>query len=261
MQAVLGPRGLWQGDSRWHRCCAGSPDRRQPLHRLRYGRGGRPEPPAGDQACPTRPPASPTWPSSTTTRPAGSMWPTPSTRSRRSDQEIHAGVGLGTTRADGSCSAPFFISLGWHVPADEVCGRVCRGGPLDRLRRRRDGQELQLRRAKRRGSPRRCSSGLEPSKPGTSRPPTTALVGKHYNCATAGMWVMDNSTPGDAGPGEDFLESDAFALTPDATASVNTPPASTTDPASGGDRPAAQHVEAAPSRVLPDSRAPRLAEQ
>ena len=37
-------------------------------------------------------------------------------------QEIHAGVGLGTTRADGSCSAPFFTSLGWHVLAGEGRG-------------------------------------------------------------------------------------------------------------------------------------------
>ncbi len=58
-----------------------------------------------------------------------------------------------------------------------------------------------------------------------------ALVGRHYNCATAGMWVMDMPTPADAGPGEDSLEGKAFALTPDAP--VNPPPASTTEPAPG----------------------------
>ena len=34
-------------------------------------------------------------------------------------QEIHAGVGLGIIRVDGSCSAPFFTSLGWRVPAGQ----------------------------------------------------------------------------------------------------------------------------------------------
>ena len=43
-------------------------------------------------------------------------------QSRAPGQEIHAGVGLGTTRADGSCSAPFFTSLGWHVLAGEARG-------------------------------------------------------------------------------------------------------------------------------------------
>lgn len=143
-------------------------------------------------------------------------------------QEIHAGVGLGTTRPDGSCSAPFFTSLGWHVLAGEasqseaaveghsatsdVTGILFSG----------DGE-----------STWNSTSLFEWPGAQTLIFATTndALVDRPYNCATAGMWLTDVPGHADAGPGEDSLEG-PFALTPDPPP-VNTPPASNTESAPG----------------------------
>ena len=118
MQAALGPRGPWQGDSRWHRCCAGSPDRRQPFITgsatdaaddlsLLAGANALPDPPTSFTNVTVK------------YEDAAGRVDVAYTFDQvpAADQEIHAGVGLGTIRADGSCSAPFFTSLGWHVPA------------------------------------------------------------------------------------------------------------------------------------------------
>ena len=146
-------------------------------------------------------------------------------------QEIDAGVGLGKTRADGSCSAPFFSSLSWHILAGEAAhsesaveGHSATGdvtGILFSV----DGEATWT-----------STSLFEWPGARTWNFATTndALVDRPYNCATAGMSLTDMPTPADAGPGEDSLEGNAFALTPDAPL-VNTPPA--TEPAPGTNVP------------------------
>ena len=167
-----------------------------------------------------------------------------------SDQEIHAGVGFGTTRVDGTCSAPFFISLGWRVPADEVMRgeSVVEGHSADFA-----GDVTGNLFTSAGETPWNSTALFEwPGAQQTWNFATTneALVGLHYNCATAGMSVTDNPTPGDAGPGEDLLESQAFALTPDATGGQHSSSLNHR-PSFGGDWPAAQHVEGLPAGCCP----------
>lgn len=154
-------------------------------------------------------------------------------------QEIHAGVGLGTIRADGSCSAPFFTSLGWHVLAGQGRGESVVEGHSTNFAGHVTGESFSF------DDETAWESTLSSEWPGAQKSwnfATTnddALVGKHYNCATAGMWMVDNSAA-DTGPGEDFLESNAFALTPEATANPVPPladPAPATEPAPGSNVP------------------------
>ena len=143
-------------------------------------------------------------------------------------QEVHAGVGLGTTRADGSCSAPFFSSLGWHVLAGEGRGESAVEGVSTDFTGEVSGKSFSF------DDETPWESTVLSDWPGADKTwnfatNNDALVGKHYDCATAGMWLMDAP---DAGPGEDFLESDAFPLAPEAIPPpVSTPPA--TEPAPG----------------------------
>ncbi|MET0512643.1 MAG: hypothetical protein ABW135_13285 [Thermoleophilaceae bacterium] len=133
-------------------------------------------------------------------------------------QQIHAGVGFGTTLANGDCNAPFFSSLGWHVSTGEGRGESAVQGHSTNFTGNVTGSAWTFDDEASWDS----TSFFEWS--GNKRTwnfATTngALVGKHYNCATAAMWLGDFGGPGgptDTGPAEDFLESGngTFLLSP-----------------------------------------------
>jgi hypothetical protein len=140
--------------------------------------------------------------------------------------ELHAGVGLGSLRPDGSCSAPIFTSLVWHLEspdssprgevaveghstnfAGRVTGTLWEHSPTDV--QTWEGASL----FKWPGSPKRTFTFA------TTR---SSLIGRHYNCAFAGMWVQDSN-----GVGEEALDG-VLEL----TSAVPSPP-----PAGGGTTP------------------------
>ena len=41
-----------------------------------------------------------------------------------------------------------------------------------------------------------------------------SLVGRHYTCVHAGMWLTGGPPGSNTGPGVDYLDSDTFALSP-----------------------------------------------
>ena len=125
-------------------------------------------------------------------------------------QHLNAGVGLGSIRADGSCSAPVNTSLNWHPDDGTARGEVSVEGDSTNFTGTVAGKiwdnwdvtdswngaavfEWP-------GSPKRTFNFA------TTR---SSLVGRHYTCAHAGMWIFGG------GVGEESLDGPAFFhLTP-----------------------------------------------
>ena len=83
-------------------------------------------------------------------------------------QEVRAGIGLGITQANGQCSAPYFISIGWH-PSSSYGGygeTFVEGESFRFAGRFAAGSSITTRRA---GSRRRRTSGRASIRRGRSR--------------------------------------------------------------------------------------------
>ena len=148
-------------------------------------------------------------------------------------QTLHVGVGLGSVQSNGSCSAPYFISLVW----------VLESAPRGEAVLQADSLNFSGGAAGRAWNDDGVSEPLETWEgtaffdwPGGAK--TTwnfatihpLLVGRHYSCAKVGMWFTDLT-----GTGEDWLDSLFFELNP--APAANNPPPPATGPSSGTETP------------------------
>ena len=171
------------------------------------------------------------------------------------DQDLRAGVSLGSIQPDGGCSAPSVANLDFrpgfdpHGEAalvghssssmdDDVSGSVWTGLTPG-------GEVIE--------KPLDGDAFFEwPGSSQTWNFATTSpwLVGRHYTCARPAMWVFDGpSGPGNTGAGSDYIQDEFFALNPDALP-VSIPTVPSTEPLS--DPPSAS------TGSQPDKPAPRF---
>ena len=125
-------------------------------------------------------------------------------------QQVNAAVGLGSIRANGTCSAPVSTSLVWY-PDGPASGEVAVQGNSTNFTGRVTGRMWNYADLAEDwdgasvfewpGSPKRTFNFATTH---------SSLVGRHYTCAHAGMWVIGD------GVGEDYLGPPyVFHLTPE----------------------------------------------
>ena len=128
-------------------------------------------------------------------------------------QQVNAGVGLGTVQADGSCNAPIFTDLSWRSEsANAFQGEAYVEGHSEDFT---GGVTVGFRRLGAAGLGKLQSFGWSADRRtwdfATINP---SLIGRHYTCARAAMFLIGGPPGSFTSPGVDGLDSDTFALSP-----------------------------------------------